>query len=314
MFKVQGKIVRVDPDIYLRIFNNHLEVPRKYTPGITGIHLSDGGRPALVFGRGPSRHVFLSHFVMDAKPRQLVDHRNRNPLDNRRCNLRFATYRENGLNKICKNTSGYIGVTVHRKKGGGYFCLAKFKLANGKSKAFRLPDSPTNRIIAAFARDKFVLQAGDEEFAPLNFPYFKNEPFRSFLLNENLRLLTKRQIGLNTIRKNNSGYIGVTVKHDRSGYFCLAKYQLANGKAVSFRLPDCPENRVIAAFARDKFVLQQGEEDYAPLNFPCFKYEPFRSFLLNEDLREYKKRTQKSEHSRQNRRTATVTKPVTSYV
>jgi len=228
---------------------------------------------------------------MDAKPGQLVDHRNRNPLDNRRCNLRFATYRENGLNKICKNTSGYIGVTVHRKKGGdGYFCLAKFKLANGKERVFRLPDSPTNRIIAAFARDKFVLQAGEEEFAPLNFPRFKNEPFRSFLLNENLRLLTKRQIGLNVRRENSSGYIGVTVKREKNGYFCLAKYQLANGKAVSFRLPDCPENRVIAAFARDKFVLQQGEEEYAPLNFPCFKNEPFRSFLLNEDLRKYKKR------------------------
>jgi hypothetical protein len=32
-------------------------------------------------------------------------------------------------------------------------------------------------------------------------------------------------------------------------------------------------------------VLQAGEEDYAPLNFPCFKNEPFRSFLLEEDLR-----------------------------
>ncbi len=291
MFKVKGRIVKVDPDIYMKIFNTHIEIPRKYTPGITGIKLSDGGRPTLVFGRGPSRHVFLSRFVMNAKKGQLVDHRNRKPLDNRRSNLRFATYRENGLNKICKNTSGYIGVTVHRDKKGRYFCLAKFKRASGRERAFRLPDSPTNRLIAAFARDKFILEAGDEEFAPLNFPCFKNEPFKTFLLNENLRLLTGRQRCLNVRRQNSSGYIGVSVTHDKYSQYCLAKYQLAGGKAVSFRLPDCPENRVIAAFARDKFVLQQGEEDYAPLNFPCFKNEPFRGILLNENLRKYKKRS-----------------------
>jgi len=53
-------------------------------------------------------------------------------------------------------------------------------------------------------------------------------------------------------------------------------------------LPDSPANRVTAAFARDRFVLQAGEEDYAPLNFPCWKFEPFRSILMNEDLRKYK--------------------------
>ncbi|MFA5292668.1 MAG: HNH endonuclease [Phycisphaerae bacterium] len=292
MFKIKGSIVKVDPDIYSRIFNKYIEFPKKYNKGIIGIVCHAGRCPAIVFGKKPSRHVFLSRFVMNAKDGQIVDHKNRDPLDNRRCNLRFATYRQNGLNKICKNTSGYIGVSINRKKDG-YFCLANFKLANGKGRVFRLPDSPENRIIAAFARDKFVLQAGEEEYAPLNFPCFKYEPFRSFLLNENLRFLTKRQIGLNIIRENSSGYIGVTVKREKNGYFCLAKYQLANGKAVSFRLPDSPENRIIAAFARDKFVLQAGEENYAPLNFPCFKNEPFRTFLLNENLRKYKKRVQK---------------------
>jgi hypothetical protein len=288
MFRLQGRIVKIDPDIYYRIFNRRPENPAKYNDGITGM-LFSGDYPTLVFGKKPCRHVRLSRFVMNAKDGQIVDHINRKPLDNRRCNLRFATQRQNSLNRKCKNTSGYIGVAINPKKKGGYYCLAKFKLADGKERGFRISDSPENRIIAAFARDRFVLEAGEEEYAPLNFPCFKYEPFRTFLLNENLRLLTKRQIGLNVRRENSSGYLGVTVKHDRSGYFCLAKFQLANGKAVSFRLPDSPENRIIAAFARDKFVLQQGEEDYAPLNFPCFKYEPFRSFLLQENLRKYKK-------------------------
>ena len=62
----------------------------------------------------------------------------------------------------------------------------------------------------------------------------------------------------------------------------------ADGKEVVFQLPDSPANRIVAAFARDRFVLQACDEEYAPLNFPCWQYEPFRSILLNEDLRKYK--------------------------
>ena len=62
----------------------------------------------------------------------------------------------------------------------------------------------------------------------------------------------------------------------------------ACGKELVFQLPDSPANRVLAALARDKFVLQAHDEDYAPLNFPCWKFEPFRSILLHEDLRKYK--------------------------
>jgi hypothetical protein len=29
-------------------------------------------------------------------------------------------------------------------------------------------------------------------------------------------------------------------------------------------------------------------QEYAPLNFPCFKNEPFKGFLLEADLRKYK--------------------------
>jgi hypothetical protein len=50
----------------------------------------------------------------------------------------------------------------------------------------------------------------------------------------------------------------------------------------------------LTALAHDKFVLQEGEEEYAPLNFPCWKFEPFRSILLNEDLGKYKEKKQRS--------------------
>ncbi|MDD5010774.1 MAG: hypothetical protein PHQ00_01485 [Phycisphaerae bacterium] len=50
--------------------------------------------------------------------------------------------------------------------------------------------------------------------------------------------------------------------------------------------PATPYGLVVAAAARDKFILQNGDEEYAPLNFEIFRKEPYRSLLLNGDLYE----------------------------
>jgi hypothetical protein len=186
MFKLQSKIVKVDPDIYLKIFNTSLESRRKYNGDIKSVRMSPDGYPVVIIGKNPSRHVPLARFAMNAEPGQLVDHRNRNPLDCRRSNLRFATRRQNNLNKKSNNDTGFFGVCIKHQAKRTY-CSAKFMPADGKELVFQLPDNPANRIVAAFARDKFVLLCGDEEFAPLNFPCFKYEPLRSILLSEDLR-------------------------------------------------------------------------------------------------------------------------------
>jgi hypothetical protein len=145
----------------------------------------------IIYGKKTIKCVTLSRFVTGAKEGQIVDHKNRDPLDNRRKNLRIVTVRQNSLNKKCKNNTGLVGVCVRRQRGK-YYCIGQFSNSNGKRLSFHLPDSPENRVLAALARDKFVLQAGEEEYAPLNFPYFRNEPFRSFLLEEDLKALTKK--------------------------------------------------------------------------------------------------------------------------
>jgi hypothetical protein len=187
MFRIKGRVVKVDPDVFYKIRSGQHETPcRKYNGDITSMRITSEGYPVIVRGEKLRRHTLLSRFVMDAKEGRIIDHINRDPLDNRRKNLRIVNKRQNCLNKRCKNESGYIGVSIKHRKARKY-CQAKFQISNGKELSFQLPDSPYNRVIAAFARDKFVLQAGEEDYAPLNFPCFKNEPFRSFLLEEDLR-------------------------------------------------------------------------------------------------------------------------------
>ena len=63
--------------------------------------------------------VKLHRFILDAAEDVLVDHKNRNPWDCRRINLKFATYSENNRNiSLSKNnTSGKTG--VHRSNARG---------------------------------------------------------------------------------------------------------------------------------------------------------------------------------------------------
>ncbi len=192
VFKIRGRIIKVDADIYNKIFNSQYRKTsrKKYNGNIRTLRISGDGYPVVVIGVHPSRHLVLSRFIMGAKKGEVVDHIDRNTLNNRRENLQIVTPRQNSLNKVVKNNTGLIGVCVrHQKKR--FYCVAQFLREDKVRRVFRLPDSPENRILAAFARDKFVLEAGDEEYAPLNFPCFAFEPFRSFLMGNNFEKYKK---------------------------------------------------------------------------------------------------------------------------
>lgn len=179
-FELRGQTIIVDDFIYRRIFKDPDIKPfRKYT-FIKGFQVSHDC-PRLVLKN--EKKVTLSRYIMRAGKGELVDHKNRNSSDNRRCNLRIVNGRQNALNRKIKNNTGLISVAKHTTRN---YLSAHFTAKGNRKLCFNCPDTPFNRILAALAHDKFVLQAGEEEFAPLNFPNWRFEPYRSFLLKTDL--------------------------------------------------------------------------------------------------------------------------------
>ena len=82
-----------------------------------------------------------------------IDHINRNPLDNRKSNLRFVTHSENTSNKgPVKSTSGYKGVY---KKNGNYWAQTNLRKSELGCKYLGYFDS---KVAAAVAYDNYAGQ------------------------------------------------------------------------------------------------------------------------------------------------------------
>lgn len=63
-----------------------------------------------------NRYIYLHRLIMNAPKGSIIDHINRNPLDNRKVNLRLGSQRINMLNAgmLKNNTSGFKGVSWHK--------------------------------------------------------------------------------------------------------------------------------------------------------------------------------------------------------
>ena len=74
-----------------------------------------------VMFNGKQKMLRMHRYIMDAQTGTIVDHTNRNTLDNRKSNLRFCSPAENVRNQGLspKNTTGFRG--VHRTKRANRF-------------------------------------------------------------------------------------------------------------------------------------------------------------------------------------------------
>lgn len=109
----------------------------------------------------PPKRLSIHRLVLPTKPGFEVDHINRNPLDNRRSNLRQCTHAQNLTNIVKpRKRMAYRGV-YKRSKGARYEVLFK---VNGKPKCFGHYDT---ELEAAKAYNVFIKQY-QGEFAILN--------------------------------------------------------------------------------------------------------------------------------------------------
>ena len=108
-------------------------------------------------------HLYLHRYILDAAPKIRIDHRDRNPLNNRRCNLRTATNSQNQGNAVKQHAYGKHLVTSQFKGVSWYPRHSKWRATIGHKHLGYFYEE----IEAAIAYNKAALEKFGE-FALLN--------------------------------------------------------------------------------------------------------------------------------------------------
>ena len=142
----------VDPDDYQKLSKYPWQLVESVSKTYYAARLDKG------------RIVHMHRLIMNAPKGILVDHRNRNGLDNTKRNLRFATHAQNSCNRVRakKGSSIYRGVYYGKRERKWHAAIC----FNGKRMHIGYF---TDELDAAKAYDA-AAQIYHKEFAVLNFP------------------------------------------------------------------------------------------------------------------------------------------------
>jgi hypothetical protein len=107
------------------------------------------------------RTFYLHRMILETPKGLSVDHANRNPLDNRRSNLRVATQSQQGANTVRRlSNTGYRGVHT---RNNSFYSLIQCEGKNYRNYKFK------TAIEAALDYDRMAIEKFGA-FAILNFP------------------------------------------------------------------------------------------------------------------------------------------------
>lgn len=139
------KVIKLNQNKETVIDDEDFEIVSKYH----WIYFSQGYVGRWIKQKGKQKLILLHRFISNTPPGMICDHINRNPLDNRKENLRSVTWIQNGINRIPKtsNASKYKGVgKVTKRKGwtagikvnGRFFGLGYFKTQEEAAIAYNI--------------------------------------------------------------------------------------------------------------------------------------------------------------------------------
>jgi len=120
-----------------------------------------------VYARRSRDGVYMHRLIVDAPAHLVVDHRDNDPLNNQRCNLRLTTSNRNTQWSLrCSSRSGYLGVQERRTRSGTK--RYRVRLSDGKGNETSVGTFGCS-VEAARAYDKAAV-ASHGAFAATNFP------------------------------------------------------------------------------------------------------------------------------------------------
>lgn len=107
----QGKFALVDDEDYeyLNQWKWYYAISKKWTCGYA---------ERTIWHKDPKKrkHIKMHREILKAKKGELVDHKNRDGLDNRRSNIRICNRFENQHNRASKNKNWYKGVSIDKRR------------------------------------------------------------------------------------------------------------------------------------------------------------------------------------------------------
>jgi hypothetical protein len=154
-----GKFTEIDEqDAYLLKEFPHWRAPKGYVIITRYIKTEYGS---------VRQDVYLSRAIVKPSSRFVVDHKDRNPLNNKRSNLRMCSVNQNAVNKpkAKGKTSKYYGVSRCREAKTNVW---RIFVRDPKTKNKRVTGCFSTEIEAAKAYDKIAFELWGE-FAQLNF-------------------------------------------------------------------------------------------------------------------------------------------------